>query len=62
MCLIVCVCFGCPIYVIRFIRLLTGVDKQNLRKLTKQIQDARIAHDQQAIKDALKHYDDALER
>merc|ERR1712167_286475 len=33
-----------------------------LRKLTKQIQDARIARDNEMIKKALKEYDDALER
>lgn len=33
-----------------------------LRTLTKQIQDARLAQDNQRIKDALKEYDDALER
>jgi len=33
-----------------------------LRRLTKKIQDARIAHDNQGIKDALKLYDEALER
>lgn len=33
-----------------------------LRTLTKFIQDARIAQDNQKIKDALKEYDDALER
>lgn len=33
-----------------------------LRKLTKQIQDARIARDNEAIKKSLKEYDEALER
>lgn len=33
-----------------------------LRTLTKQIQDARIAQDNGRIKDALKEYDEALER
>merc|ERR1711977_508515 len=33
-----------------------------LRKLTKQIQDARIQRDNEMIKKALKEYDDALER
>lgn len=33
-----------------------------LRKLTKLIQDARIARDGEKIKDALQEYDDALER
>lgn len=33
-----------------------------LRKLTKQIQDARINRDNEAIKKSLKDYDDALER
>jgi DNA polymerase III gamma/tau subunit len=32
-----------------------------LRKLTKQIQDARIARDNEMIKKALKEYDEALE-
>jgi tetratricopeptide repeat protein 30 len=34
----------------------------NLRKLTKQIQDARIAQDNDEIRNALKDYDDSLER
>eukprot|EP00163_Fabomonas_tropica_P011065 TRINITY_DN2152_c0_g1_i2.p1 TRINITY_DN2152_c0_g1~~TRINITY_DN2152_c0_g1_i2.p1 ORF type:complete len:481 (+),score=115.07 TRINITY_DN2152_c0_g1_i2:753-2195(+) len=34
----------------------------NLRKLTKQIQDARIGRDGDAIKKALKDYDQALEK
>lgn len=33
-----------------------------LRKLTKQIQDARLAHDNERIKACLKQYDEALER
>ena len=33
-----------------------------LRKLTKKIQDARIARDNDLIKNALKEYDEALER
>lgn len=33
-----------------------------LRKLTKQIQDARIARDNEVIKNCLKKYDDELER
>jgi tetratricopeptide repeat protein 30 len=33
-----------------------------LRKLTKQIQDARMARDNEAIKRALKEYDEALEK
>ena len=32
-----------------------------LRKLTKQIQDARVARDNDAIKTAITEYDDALE-
>ena len=35
---------------------------EQLRKLTKAIQDARIARDNDAIKMSLKEYDDALER
>ena len=34
----------------------------NLRKLTKQIQDARIARDNDEIRNALKDYDDSLEQ
>ncbi len=33
-----------------------------MRKLTKQIQDARVGRESDAIKNALKDYDDALER
>lgn len=33
-----------------------------LRKLTKQIQDARMARDNESIKKALKDYDESLER
>jgi tetratricopeptide repeat protein 30 len=33
-----------------------------LRKLTKKIQDSRLAKDPEAIKKALKEYDDALEK
>jgi len=35
---------------------------ENLRRLTKAIQDARIARENDAIKHSLKEYDDALER
>jgi tetratricopeptide repeat protein 30 len=35
---------------------------ENLRKLTKAIQDARIARENEAIKHSLKEYDEALER
>ena len=35
---------------------------EGLRKLTKQIQDARIGRDNDAIKKALKQYDTALEK
>lgn len=41
---------------------LAHVHIELLRKLTKQIQDARIARDNEQIKQALKEYDDALER
>jgi len=41
---------------------LTKKHIEKLRKLTKAIQDARIARDNDAIKTALKEYDDALER
>lgn len=34
----------------------------NLRKLTKKIQDARLAKDPEALKKSLKEYDDALEK
>jgi len=34
----------------------------NLRKITKQIQDARLAKDTELIKKALKEYDEALEK
>jgi tetratricopeptide repeat protein 30 len=33
-----------------------------LRRLTKQIQDARMSRDNEAVKKSLKEYDDALER
>eukprot|EP00362_Geleiidae_sp_MMETSP1317_P000998 CAMPEP_0201281748 /NCGR_PEP_ID=MMETSP1317-20130820/3953_1 /ASSEMBLY_ACC=CAM_ASM_000770 /TAXON_ID=187299 /ORGANISM="Undescribed Undescribed, Strain Undescribed" /LENGTH=132 /DNA_ID=CAMNT_0047592505 /DNA_START=382 /DNA_END=780 /DNA_ORIENTATION=- len=33
-----------------------------LRRLTKQIQDARLARDNEGIKKALKNYDEALEK
>eukprot|EP00455_Lapot_gusevi_P052587 TRINITY_DN8024_c0_g3_i2.p1 TRINITY_DN8024_c0_g3~~TRINITY_DN8024_c0_g3_i2.p1 ORF type:complete len:689 (+),score=158.90 TRINITY_DN8024_c0_g3_i2:116-2182(+) len=42
--------------------LLASKHIENLRRLTKQIQDARISRDQAAIKAALKEYDEALER
>ena len=35
---------------------------EGLRKLTKQIQDCRIARDNENIKQALMKYDEALER
>jgi len=35
---------------------------QVLRRLTKQIQDARLARENEAIKRSLKDYDEALER
>ena len=41
---------------------LTKKNIEVLRKLTKQIQDSRIARDNDAIKAALKEYDEALER
>ncbi|CAM9370910.1 unnamed protein product [Chrysoparadoxa australica] len=41
---------------------LTTKHIDQLRKLTKQIQDARLARDNDAIKRILKEYDDALER
>lgn len=42
--------------------ILAHIHIETLRKLTKQIQDARIARDNEQIKQALKEYDDALER
>ena len=41
---------------------LTSKHIEQLRKLTKAIQDARIARDNDAIKQSLKEYDEALER
>lgn len=41
---------------------LAHVHIEILRKLTKQIQDARMARDNEQIKAALKEYDEALER
>jgi tetratricopeptide repeat protein 30 len=41
---------------------LTKKHIDNLRKLTKAIQDARIGRDNEATKQALKDYDDGLER
>uniref|UniRef100_A0A7S1G6M3 Tetratricopeptide repeat protein 30 n=1 Tax=Bicosoecida sp. CB-2014 TaxID=1486930 RepID=A0A7S1G6M3_9STRA len=42
--------------------ILTNKHIENLRKFTKQIQDARLARDNEAIKHSLKLYDDALEK
>merc|ERR1712100_632703 len=41
---------------------LTSKHIEQLRKLTKAIQDARIARDNEQIKQSLKEYDEALER
>lgn len=41
---------------------LTSKHIETLRRLTKQIQDARIAHDNDQIKASLKEYDESLER
>jgi len=41
---------------------LTNKHIENLRKLTKSIQDARMSKDNEAIKNSLKEYDEALER
>ena len=41
---------------------LTAKHIEALRKHTKAIQDARLAHDNEGVKAALKQYDDALER
>merc|ERR1719446_1210554 len=41
---------------------LTNKHIEGLRKLTKQIQDCRVARDNESIKGALMKYDDALER
>ena len=41
---------------------LTNKHIENLRKLTKQIQDGRLARDNDKIKQSLKDYDEALER
>lgn len=35
---------------------------EGLRKLTKAIQDARISHDSNAVRNSLQDYDEALER
>lgn len=40
---------------------LTASHIDALRRYTKQIQDARLARNQMGIKEALRHYDDALE-
>jgi tetratricopeptide repeat protein 30 len=42
--------------------MLTAKHIEALRKHTKAIQDARLAHDNEGIKSALKSYDDALDR
>jgi tetratricopeptide repeat protein 30 len=42
--------------------MLTAKHIEALRKHTKAIQDARLAHDNEGIKAALKNYDDALDR
>jgi tetratricopeptide repeat protein 30 len=42
--------------------ILTTRHIEELRKYTKQIQDARLARDNEAIKTSLKMYDDSLER
>ena len=41
---------------------LTNKHIEQLRKFTKQIQDARLEHNNDAIKQSLKLYDEALER
>ena len=41
---------------------LTNKHIEQLRKFTKQIQDARLERDNAAIKTSLKLYDEALER
>jgi hypothetical protein len=42
--------------------ILTSKHIESLRKFTKQIQDARLASNNDAIKNSLKLYDAALER
>lgn len=42
--------------------MLTNKHIEALRKYTKQIQDARLARDNDAIRESLKLYDEALER
>ena len=42
--------------------ILTSKHIESLRKFTKQIQDARLASNNEAIKTSLKFYDAALER
>lgn len=42
--------------------ILTSKHIESLRKFTKQIQDARLASNNDAIKTSLKFYDAALER
>lgn len=52
----------CPEEAYRRYDALTGQHIDQLRKLTKAIQDARLARDNEAIKQALKGYDEGLER
>jgi tetratricopeptide repeat protein 30 len=41
---------------------LTSKHIEALRRFTKQIQDSRLAHDNEGIKASLKLYDEALEK
>lgn len=52
----------CPEEAYRRYDALTDRHIDQLRKLTKAIQDARLARDNEAIKQALKDYDEGLER
>lgn len=52
----------CPAEAYRRYDALTDRHIDQLRKLTKAIQDARLARDNEAIKQALKDYDEGLER
>lgn len=51
-----------PLQAYRKFDILTSKHIDTLRKFTKQIQDARLATNNEAIKHSLKLYDNALER
>ena len=50
-----------PDEALRRLDVLAGRHVDVLRALTKKIQDARLAHDNDAIRTAIQQYDDALE-